>query len=365
MRFRATVYPLALDGIDDFVALLTSPLRRLPVVLTTPFANGAPGEVDAQALASKLAGVAIVAQADGTPATRALSDRLHRLGCFDGAVRIYWPGLQLHDDVRRHPLIFGSRIATMGAFNAARSIERSIFSVAAFRFIPDPRIDAIVAASEAARRVERAAAARADGDTTWEAYALEMAEEVDGLKSEVADLKSENANLRDNQRVLFSFSDDEPAGEPIDEVTRDPASVAEAVDFAKADFPNLLFLDSSFEAAKKSPFIRPSEIYEALAIMDEVAGVWSGNEGGGDLRQMLVDGGLGRRVSSFISQTSKGKWRDDYTFTYLGERQVFAAHVTLGAGAADTCASIHFLPDAAAGKLVVGHVGRHLTNTRS
>jgi hypothetical protein len=309
--------------------------------------------------------VAIVAQAENAQTTRALSDRLDRLGCYDGGVRIYWPGFQVHDDIRRHPLIFGARIATLGAPNAERSIERSIFSVAAFRFIPDARIDSIIAAGEAARRVERVAAAREEGDATWESYALEIAEEVDGLKAELADLKAENANLRDNQKILFSFSDDESADAEIPEVIRNPISAAEAVEFAAADFDNLLFLESSFDAAKKSPFVRPTEIYEALAEMDKVANVWKRNEGGGDLRQMLIDGGLGRRVSSFISQTSKGKWRDDYTFTYQGKRQVFAPHVTLGAGAADTCASIHFLPDSAAGKLVIGYVGRHLTNTRA
>lgn len=44
---------------------------------------------------------------------------------------------------------------------------------------------------------------------------------------------------------------------------------------------------------------------------------------------------------------------------------LFEPHVTLGAGGDDTCLSIHFLPDAPMGKLVIGHVGRHLTNTRS
>ena len=83
------------------------------------------------------------------------------------------------------------------------------------------------------------------------------------------------------------------------------------------------------------------------------------------MRQMLRDEGLGKRISNFISSTSKGKWSDDYTFIYDGRPQLFEWHVTLGAGAADTCASIHFLPDQNCGKLVVAHVGRHLTNTRS
>lgn len=80
---------------------------------------------------------------------------------------------------------------------------------------------------------------------------------------------------------------------------------------------------------------------------------------------MLRDAGLGKRVSNFVSQTAKGKWSNEYTFTYDGQPQLFEWHVTLGAGAADTCASIHFLPAPQTGKLIIGHVGRHLTNTRS
>ena len=100
-------------------------------------------------------------------------------------------------------------------------------------------------------------------------------------------------------------------------------------------------------------------------IMDRVAGVWARNRGSSDLRQMLRDEGLGKRVSNFISRTAKGKWGDDYSFMYKGKSQLFEWHVTLGAGSADTCASIHFLPDEVEGKLVIGHVGKHLTNTSS
>lgn len=364
MRLRAVPYGLESEGVDEFVSLLCASDRRLPLVLTSPFANGESSDVDSDVLASHLAGVAIVTRATDPQTTRLLSERIGRLGCYDGAARIYWPGFTLDDDLRRHPLIFGARIAAMGATQAVRTIERSIFSVAAFRFVPDPRIDRIVAAAEAAHRANRAAAAREEGDATWEQYALELAGQVDRLEVENVGLKGENANLRANQEVLFAWSDDEASDEPP-AVERIPKSVIEAVEFAQQDFKNLEFLDSSVAAAKNSPFIRPGEVYGALSQMNVVAGVWNRNEGGGDLRQMLIQGGLGRRVSNFISQTTLGKWGDEYRFLYNGERRLFEWHVTLGAGSGDTCASIHFLPDAEAEKLIIGHVGRHLSNTNT
>ncbi len=338
----------------------------MPVVLLTPFANGEPGDLDARTLADHLAGIAIVAEADTPETTRALSERLAKLGCYDGGVRVYWPGFSLSDDLRRHPLMLGSRVGILGPVRAEKAIERSIFSVAAFRFAPDPRIASVIAASEAAARAERAQEALGQADTTWKELALDYSRDLDAALADVEMLRNENANLKANQSVLFSFSGQTEEGDEEDEpVIREPSTMAEAVDFADQDCARLLFLENSSSSAKASPFKRPGEVYEALVAMNKVAEVWAKNQGGGDLRSMLREAGLGKRVSNFVSQTSKGKWGDEYTFLYEGEPRMFEWHVTLGAGAADTCASIHFLPDPAKGLLVVGHVGRHLTNTRS
>jgi hypothetical protein len=367
MRVRATVYPLSEDGVDRFVGLLEAEQRRLPVVLVTPFANGEPSDLDPKPLADRLAGVAIIVEADTPETTRSLSDRLGRLGCYNGGIRVYWPGFRSSDDLRRHPLMLGSRIAILGPERAVRTVERSIFAVAAFRFVPDPRIATIIGASEAALRAERAHEAVEQGGTAWEQYALEMSEKLDRALAELDTLQLENANLRANQNALFAFSEDADEHDEEEQAPRErePTSVREAVDFAAPDCPCLLFLDTSRSSADDSPFKRPQEIYEVLSKMNKVASVWARNRGGGDLRQMLRDEGLGKRVSSFISQTAKGRWGDDYTFVYRGSPRIFEWHVTLGSGAADTCASIHFLPDQDCGKLVIAHVGKHLANTRS
>lgn len=367
MRVRSVVYPLPEGGVDQFVALLEAEQRRLPVVLITPFANGDRSEVQARTLADRLAGVAIVAEADSPQTTRLLSERLGRLGCYDGGIRIYWPGFQSADDLHLHPLLLGARIAIGGPDRALRTLERLIYPVAAFRFVPDPRIVAVVSASEASARAERAQEAVQEGGSTWEQYALEMSEKLDSALADLVALRAENENLRANQNVLF-YGTEEAEGEDQTEAEateRTPRDVREAVDFAASDFGHLMFLDDSRGSADASPFKRPSEVYEALAMMNKVAGVWARNPGSGDLRLMLRDEGLGKRVSNFISQTSKGKWASDYTFNYDGKPQIFEWHVTLGAGSADTCASIHFMPDPTAGKLIVAHVGRHLTNTKS
>jgi hypothetical protein len=84
---------------------------------------------------------------------------------------------------------------------------------------------------------------------------------------------------------------------------------------------------------------------------------------GGSWKQMMEAHGF--EWAEHVSQTSRTKWAGDYSFQYRGERRLFEEHVTLGAGQPDTCISVHVLRDDDEGKLVIGHVGRHLTNMSS
>ena len=363
MRVRAAVYPLREDGVDDFVALLQSEHRRLPILLLSPYANGEKSDLDAEGIARALAGVAIVTEADTPATTRALAAQLGLLGCYNGAARIYWPGFRRGDDIRRHPLMLGSRIGLLEPNRAANSLQRSIISVAAFRFAPDPRISAIISQSEANTRAERIQ--NAADEFTWEGLAISLAADLDQQKQELEALRAENENLRANQASLLAYVNQQDDDEETEVATSDvePTTVLEAVELAIDSCQHLLFLDSARTSAEKSPFKRPQEIYDSLCLMNNVAHTWARNKGGEDLKTMLREAGLGKRVRSAISQTSRGKWGSDYTFRYEGEDRLFEWHVTLGSKSADTCASIHFLPDDTKGKLVIAHVGRHLTNT--
>jgi len=70
-------------------------------------------------------------------------------------------------------------------------------------------------------------------------------------------------------------------------------------------------------------------------------------------------------IPSDISPTAAGRWRDEYTYAYEGNKILFAPHITIGAKSADRCLSIHMHWDDTRGKVVIAHVGRHKTNTRS
>lgn len=99
------------EDIPDIVDLLLHPDRDYPVVLVTPEnASGAPS-VDPDALARALIGIAEVQLVLTPRGCRLLARTLHergaseRHGVYDGALRLYRPGMRVEDPLTRHPLL--------------------------------------------------------------------------------------------------------------------------------------------------------------------------------------------------------------------------------------------------------------------
>ncbi|MCB1357732.1 MAG: hypothetical protein KDK53_14980 [Maritimibacter sp.] len=371
MQVRAEPYVLQQDGLDDLLALLTSDLRKLPLVLLSPYARGESNQIDPAKLARNLAGVAVVVRVEDPELTWDFADEVGRqLSCFNGAARIYWPGFSKASDPRSHRLFFGSWIEQVGPVVAARTIERAIFAVAAFRYVPDKRIADVMRRAEAAERQKVLEQKRATGDEFWEDYE-QTVDKLREAEEQIAGLEAENANLRANQQVFFATGPEGPEELPQTEATEELAfsSVAEAVEAAALRCKNLEMLDTATSAAAASPFQRPYDIYKALSDLDEIVDVWSKSRdekgSGGDLLQHLRDRGWGKRSSMHISDTTRGKLRSHYEFEYQGKKQLFEPHITIGAGDPNSCASIHFIFDQRRLKMVVGHVGKHLPNTKT
>ncbi len=105
------------------------------------------------------------------------------------------------------------------------------------------------------------------------------------------------------------------------------------------------------------------------SLLDAIAAEWAKQRqatgGGGDILQALKNRGWGKRSSMHISATTRKQYGASYKFEYNGERLLFEPHITIGSGDANSCASIHFILDPASGKIVIGHVGRHLQNTKT
>jgi tRNA splicing endonuclease len=371
MKTRATPYPLRASGCDDFLALLKSSERRLPLVLLAPYANGDDNLLDAAQLARSLAGVAVVVELLDRDLTWQFADEVSRpLSCFDGGARIYWPGFSLDDGPRAHRLFFGAWIEQVGSLRATRAIERAIFAVAAFRFVPDQRLSDAVREVEASERQKRVEAKQATSAVDWEQYAIELDGQLESAKEAINNLEKENANLKENQKVLLAADilDDEE-GSPVEDTTTAISSMREAVEKARSTAANLSVLESAIASANESSFLRPEEAYDALVDLGEFVDAWRKQRkqrgSGGDIIQYLREKGWGKRCTSRISDTTRSKYGSHYEFEFQGTRKMFEAHVTLGSGDANSCASIHFSFEPSIEKVVIAHVGKHLPNTKT
>ena len=370
MQVQATPYPLQQQGLREFVTLLSSDLRRLPVVVLSPYARGEPNLIDANQLARNLAGVAVVIRIDDPEVTWDFADEVGRqLSCFNGAARIYWPGFSTDADPRGHRLFFGDRIEQVGSEVASQTIERAVFAVAAFRFVPDHRITNLIRAVETAERQKQLSERKAAGDDFLNEWEGDLAR-LDNANNKIRELEAENANLRANQKVLFSgaFTPDEPEEAPTEE-NLSFSSVADAVEEAANRSKNIEILKSAHLAAAKSPFQRPFDIFKALTDLGEIVDAWHKQRkekgSGGDLLQHLGDRGWGKRSRMHISDTTRGKYQSSYEFEYQGINRLFEPHITIGAGDPNSCASIHFIFDQDREKMIIGHVGKHLPNTKT
>lgn len=372
MKVQATPYVLRQDDVATLSQLLTSPLRKLPVVVLAPYSRGEPNLIDAEKLASGLAGVAIVVRATHPDVTWDFADEVGRQhSCFDGAARIYWPGFSTNSDPRAHRLFFGGWIEQVGSEAASRTIQRAIFAVSAFRYVADPRIADLVQKVEAAARHKALNDKRASGsDQFLEEYERDL-QRLDMSEARVAELERELAILKDNQQALFAgqatASEDDGPDAPV--ATPEFTSVAEAVMHAEETCPHLEFLPTAHEAAANSPFRRVFDVYQALVDLNEISALSNSRReetgNGGDLLQHLKHKGWGKRSAMHISDTTRKKNASHYEFEYQGKKQLFEPHITLGSGDPNVCASIHFIVDVARAKIVVAHVGRHLPNTKT
>lgn len=144
------------------------------------------------------------------------------------------------------------------------------------------------------------------------------------------------------------------------------STVSRVVMWAKDAFSQtLVFLPSAIKGAANSPFRNTGKLVQLFKALHQVA------------TDMRMDGGRvadgmhsalakkGFTYKPWISQTAAGKFVDDYAFMYRGRRVLFGEHVTLGAGPANTCMSVHFLIEAETHRIVIGWCGRHGTNTRT
>ncbi len=373
--YNVTPELISAEDVELLASELKDQVRPYPIVLVSRRVQDDVLLVDATALAERLAGVAKVYElADKWAAFRLTEELSKPLSCFGGAVRIYWPRFGDQADPFTHPLWMPWQ------FKDADTSERSlsqlsgmVFDAAAFRHVEPADITQIRQAAEReAREAVRSGRSKSADELLDDLIAME--DKLKTAEASNAELSKENETLRENAMALAAH-----AGRtaPLSQLAQAepelapeagaPKSVSEAVAIAEARGKSIRFLASAHAAAAESPYRQPDRVLQALTAIDEVASIWAetvdSGKAAGSVRQLFKKRGFD--YADDISQTSKGKWSNEYIADYQGQQLDISPHITIGAKQADTCLSILWAWHKAEKVAMVAHVGRHKTNTKT
>lgn len=363
---------LRAEALDPVCESLLDPKRPFPVVLVSHELGTERPLVDVDRLAAGLAGLMRVYElADRWAAFRLTEELGKPLSCYAGAVRIYWPGLTLADDPFKHPAWMPWRLKQLAHTD---ELVAHLFAIGAeatsYRFFEPLDLARLRVEIEEEERQTRRSQSTDDADQLLEQL-IEAEDSLKVARQQLALSQSENQTLRQNLDALLgapASPQEEPPVQRFEDAQADePETVADAVAAAQGQCRHLVFLESALESARGSPYRTPSRAFQALQAIDEVAGLWitglSGGKSPGPLKNLFRQRGFDYRDD--ISQTSRGKWGTEYEAKYKDQTIDISPHITIGAKQAGTCLSIHMYWDKESKQVVIAHVGRHKTNTKT
>lgn len=383
-RLNGQPHVLDAAGAERFVDdLLLNEDRRHPVLFISDDPRTLRPLVDPAELASELAGMAHVYYSlYGYPAALVSEKLGAALGCRNGAMRLWWPGLRPDSHPYEHRMYAASSLRDWhGPASPVEAVFRTLSVAAATNAAPP--------AHAALRRAARRAALAAMSDVSEATEIAELAMEeneklVEQLKEsedrqemallERDDTLRELEELRNDKRrseraMAEAFAEIRPETLEFDTSNPSPQSVLEAVQQAKAQCPHLAFADRAFESARDSPYEFPSDILDDLLKLERLAAPWARPEGIGGMDLAAKAKELGLHWRGGVSSTTTGGARArQYEFTWRGEKRQLGPHTPRDRGnGAGRIARIYldkFEPEDPAGRLfLVGHVGRKLDDS--
>jgi hypothetical protein len=265
--------PLSCGSGNDvmlLIGLLTLNDRHLPVVFVSRTNEGAI-LTDTKKLADQLAGLAYVIEATGPDVSEAMGRVLPSpLNCFDGGVRIYWPGFDTNSSRFHHPLWIRSRIVQLNERHPARlgsEILNRIASVTTFTappsFIPwsqllDWQRSQAIEHAKASNKHGELLTLLEDENRSFSAQVRQLRAELDLQTQETAKFKA----LAENFRLALQSNEPAQAGDVL-EASVD--SVEEALEIAENEYADqLAFCWNSKSEDDSSPFDDPHSVLRAL-----------------------------------------------------------------------------------------------------
>jgi hypothetical protein len=375
---------VGITGVSAFInENLRDRNRVLPTIVLSPDPHTDRPIVNPYELQDALIGFASVFVLESKWVSFALTESVGRdYTCFNGAVRLYWPGFEIGSNPWDHPLYFPDRVRRLEF--EGRPLKRHFFemlaSVASFRFreatvireVADQIENEAIAETESLRSQLRGGKADLDQvmdelERAWDRLAAQEKERAQ-LKERVSELEDEVDRTKENLASMWEFNklqgSQEGEASVRDSGLREYESVSEALEEAELDFGEVLDIwDSARKSAEDSYYRRPLEIYKALmAINDLGSKIGESKRSGtsvGRYEDHFKDAGL--KYAPTESQTTLSMYGNERKFTHKGTTVQMLKHLTIGGGSGTDCVQIYFEPDKQTGRIAIGHCGRHLS----
>ena len=351
----------------SFWSVLSNAAREVYVIYVSPenHVGGRQFAVDPQEIAACLGSSAIVFFSNDA----AFSDELREMlpnkdyTCYDGAVRIYLPGLRADDpdDPRRHRYFTSGYIDEMGDKGFIRMLWRAI----AQDVRPDEKMVTVDAVRDEARRSIEERRARGRIKETEEAF-LELASESKGegerTRLKIDELESEIYSLRAQlQTMKHSFNDRKsPVVCGNDLGWYSSRALAEAFLISYVD--RIDFTERALKSLDDCD-THPKILWDALYALCTVAYELYTSPGGTDITKEFNSRTKFEYARGAGTMTRKdSKLIEQYKDTYDGREIEAEEHIKKGNDKSPSGQSIrvYFCFDSTSKKIIISHVGRHL-----
>lgn len=368
---------LDVEEAETFVRLLSHPERVFPVVWISAQSNSEKLVLEPGPVADWLAGVAHVIVSSGSDPSWKMNDLLgERMNCYNGAIRIYWPGFSKKDSPYDHNLWTPQEVRQM------EKRKRHGFKSHLLALIADAAtnrlLDDVVRWADV-RRLQSLYEIRersADGENE---KLLEAADSIiEDLEAEKRALKEERnkakakadraLNMSKSWRLAYDQERQLRAKDgKVTELAGPPATMSEAVEQAMDEYGiesdrNSLRIPKSTKNSITDEFEDPGSAFDAL---EWIATTFVDSKTG---RESCTNLDLSCREASGFwyqphqSKSTMGKYPADYFIEWNGEKRALRRHLGSGSGKDPRqTLRIAFFYDEDQKYVVVGFIGQHQT----
>lgn len=350
-RFRGN------DGGEAFAKLLVDAHRLLPVVAVAEYQGLVLHPGIADALSRDLVSLAVVGLLDDSAAWRLTRSLGVGWSCYNGAIRLYWPGLDPESDPRGHPLWTSRRLLddvpdTGAAATRIRSVlRRQLMSASAFA-VREPHLFEMVRTKE---RSQRFAAERAKLKATddFALLAESYAKEAEDLRKELDERRKENEALRsqvENLLQALQWRDVAPEETLTPESVAPPKTVSEAVAHAQEEGADALVFGPNVDEGVRSLAPDAGPPSKVLQYLIQLA----------ELSRARASGPLGTSTLEWLKQRNVAASLEGEGVKRTWSGREYEWHLKpADAVSPDRCVRIYFDWDEASKRIFVGWVGRH------